>query len=335
MRVLVVKTSSMGDIIHTLPALTDAMHAIKGIRFDWVVEEGFQEIPHWHEAVATVIPVAIRRWRKHPLQAWRSGQWQAFKLQLQSQQYDAIIDAQGLLKSAALVVRNARGVSYGLDKQSAKEPLASRFYQHPMPVAKNLHAIERTRQLFALSLGYALDSEQQGDFNISTHFARAKQSDYLVFNHGTTRFDKHYPEIYWQQLIQRATQQGWQVKLPWGNEVEHKRTKALAAGNSQVTVLDKLSLSEVAQVLAGAAGCISVDTGLSHLSAALDKPNLTLFGPTDPGLVGGYGKHQQILQASNYLNGNTQASTTVEPKIFSPLTPEIVWDAFNQLINNP
>ncbi|NQZ30687.1 MAG: lipopolysaccharide heptosyltransferase RfaC [Oceanospirillaceae bacterium] len=330
MRVLVVKTSSMGDIIHTLPALTDAMRAIEGIRFDWVVEEGFQEIPRWHAAVDNVIPVAIRRWRKHPIQAWRSGQWQAFKQQLQAQHYDAVIDAQGLLKSAALVVRNARGKSYGLDKDSAKEPLASRFYQQPINVAKDQHAIERTRQLFALSLGYSLEKEQQGDFNISSYFSSNEKSEYLVFNHGTTRFDKHYPQVYWQQLITMATEQGWQVKLPWGSDTELARAIELAAGNPKVTVLDKLSLSQVAQVIADAAGCISVDTGLSHLSAALDKPNLTLFGPTDPGLVGGYGKHQQVLQASDY----TFTGVDVEPKIFSALTPSTVWHEFHQLINS-
>ena len=94
MRVLLVKTSSMGDVIHTLPALTDAMNAVAGIRFDWVVEEGFKEIPQWHSAVDRVIPVAIRRWRKSPLDTWRSGEWQAFKKHLQMREYDAVIDAQ-------------------------------------------------------------------------------------------------------------------------------------------------------------------------------------------------------------------------------------------------
>ena len=102
MRVLLVKTSSLGDVIHTLPALTDAQRAIPGIQFDWVVEEGFAEIPAWHPAVAQVIPVAIRRWRKHPLQTLRSGEWRRFKARLRETHYDLVIDAQGLLKSAWL-----------------------------------------------------------------------------------------------------------------------------------------------------------------------------------------------------------------------------------------
>jgi heptosyltransferase-1 len=327
MKVLIVKTSSMGDIIHTLPALTDAMRSIEGIKFDWVVEEGFKEIPAWHSAVDQVIPIAIRRWRKSPIQAWRSGQWQAFKQQLAATQYDAVIDAQGLLKSACLVVRNAVGPSYGFDRQSAKEPWASKFYQHPIKVEKQQHAIERTRQLFAAALNYQLE-DAQGDFSIAPYFKVSADSDYLVFNHGTTRFDKHYPEVYWQQLIELATNQGWNIKLPWGNEQELARANRLAKDNERVTVLAKLRLSEIAQVIKGGAGCISVDTGLSHLSAALNQPNLTLFGPTDPGLVGGYGKNQKVLLAKDCQR---KVAENVEPSVFQPLLPVLVWDEFETM----
>ena len=328
MRVLLVKTSSMGDVIHTLPALTDAMNAIAGIRFDWVVEEGFKEIPQWHSAVDRVIPVAIRRWRKSPIDTWRSGEWQTFKEHLQMREYDAVIDAQGLLKSACLIVRYARGPSFGLDKNSAREPWASKCYTHPIAVATEQHAVERIRELFAKALSYQLP-EQLGDFSISEHFEQSEDRDYLVFNHSTTRVDKHYPEVYWLQLIQLATENGWKIKLPWGNALERDRAQRLAQENTKVEVLPKLSLCQVAQVLANAAGCISVDTGLSHLSAALNKPNITLFGPTDPGLVGGYGNNQQSLLAANFVKNDSQ----VEPAVFRPLLPQTVWQEYSQLIN--
>ncbi|EPJ51001.1 MAG: heptosyl transferase I [Osedax symbiont Rs2] len=317
----------MGDVIHALPALTDAVNAIAGIRFDWVVEEGFKEIPQWHSAVDKVIPVAIRRWRKSPLDTWRSGEWQAFKQQLQMREYDAVIDAQGLLKSACLIVRYARGPSFGLDKNSAKEPWASKCYTQSIAVAKEQHAVERIRQLFAAALNYPMP-EQLGDFAISEHFESCENKNYLVFNHSTTRVDKHYPEAYWQQLIQLAGEDGWKIKLPWGNALEKKRAQRLALGNANVEVLTKLSLCQVAQVLANAAGCISVDTGLSHLTAALNRPNITLFGPTDPGLVGGYGKYQRSLLASNFETNHS----AVEPAIFRPLLPQAVWKEFTQLI---
>ena len=171
MRVLIVKTSSMGDVLHTLPALTDAMRAIPGIRFDWVVEEGFAQIPSWHEAVDRVIPVAIRRWRKAWFSAPIKAERKAFRDAVQSVKYDAIIDAQGLVKSAALVIRLAHGIKHGMDWQTAREPLASLFYNRRHHIAKQQHAVERTRELFAKSLGYA-KPESQGDYAIAQHFLK-------------------------------------------------------------------------------------------------------------------------------------------------------------------
>ena len=153
MRVLLIKTSSLGDVIHTLPALTDAMNALPGIQFDWVVEEGFAEIPTWHPAVANVIPVAIRRWRKNLWQTVKNGEWRRFKQRLRDTRYDLVIDAQGLLKSAWLT-RYVKAPVAGLDKTSAREPMAARFYDRPYAVARGQHAVERLRQLFAQALGY-------------------------------------------------------------------------------------------------------------------------------------------------------------------------------------
>ncbi len=169
MRVLVVKTSSMGDVLHTLPALTDAMQAMPDIRFDWVVEEGFAQIPSWHPAVERVLPVAIRRWRKAWFSAPVKAERRAFRDALRAVNYDAVIDAQGLVKSAALVTRLARGVKHGMDWQTAREPLASLFYHRRHHIAKAQHAVERTRELFAKSLGYAKPAAQ-GDYAIAQHF---------------------------------------------------------------------------------------------------------------------------------------------------------------------
>ncbi|UTW05549.1 lipopolysaccharide heptosyltransferase RfaC (plasmid) [Amphritea atlantica] len=321
MKVLIVKTSSMGDVIHTLPALTDAVNAIPDIRFDWVVEEGFAEIPGWHFAVDKVIPVAIRRWRKNLWKTFTSGEWKRYRMALSETDYDLVIDAQGLLKSAMLVTRYSRGIHCGYDKHSARESLAARFYQRRFSVDKQQHAVERTRQLFAQALGYQVAG--RGDFAIRSHFIPDQNtiSDYLVFLHSTTRFDKHWPEIYWQELIDKATAAGWKIKLPWGNPDEKARAERLARENRNVDVLSKLNLAQVTTVLAGAAACVSVDTGLSHMAAALDRPNVILFGPTDPGLVGGYGKDQICLEAK----AQAKSGRDVEPAVFADLTPEIVW----------
>ena len=299
MRVLIVKTSSMGDVLHTLPALTDAQQAIPGIQFDWVVEEGFAQIPSWHAAVDRVIPVAIRRWRKAWFSAPIKAERKAFRDAVRLQQYDAIIDAQGLVKSAALVTRLARGVKHGMDWSTAREPLASLFYNHKHHIAKQQHAVERTRELFAKSLGYA-KPQSQGDYAIAQHFVNECNADtgqYAVFLHATTRDDKHWPEANWRELIELLNNTGIRIKLPWGAPQEEERAKRLAEGFPYVDVLPRMSLEEVARILAGAKFVVSVDTGLSHLTAALDRPNITLYGPTDPGLIGGYGKNQYTQQS--------------------------------------
>ncbi|VYU15938.1 lipopolysaccharide heptosyltransferase RfaC [Metakosakonia massiliensis] len=318
MRVLIVKTSSMGDVLHTLPALTDAARAIPGIRFDWVVEEGFAQIPSWHEAVDRVIPVAIRRWRKGWFSAPVKAERLAFRQALQAEHYDAIIDAQGLVKSAALVTRLAHGIKHGMNWQSAREPLASLFYNRRHAIAKQQHAVERTRELFAKSLGYA-KPETQGDYAIARHFVTGDgpQSPYAVFLHATTRDDKHWPESHWRALIALLADSGLRIKLPWGAPHEEARAKRLAEGYDFVEVLPRMSLESVARVLAGAKFVVSVDTGLSHLTAALDRPNLTLYGPTDPGLIGGYGKNQYICRPEH----SSQLSDLNAAAVFAQLQP--------------
>ena len=302
MRVLLVKTSSMGDVLHSLPALTDAMQAIPGIKFDWVVEEGFAQIPGWHPAVDKVFPVAIRRWRKSWFASKTRTERNAFYQALKTREYDCIIDAQGLVKSAALVTRKAHGIKHGMDWNSAREPLASLFYNVKHSVAKQQHAVERIRELFARSLGYAKPN-RQGDYAISGHFLtnlKGSEEKYAVFLHATTRDDKHWPEANWRELIKLMAATGLRIKLPWGAPHEEERAKRLAEGFSFVEVLPRMTLESVARILANAEFVISVDTGLSHLTAALDRPNVTLYGPTDPGLIGGYGLHQQALKSEDH-----------------------------------
>lgn len=299
MRVLIVKTSSMGDVLHTLPALTDAQQAIPGIQFDWVVEEGFAQIPSWHSTVDRVIPVAIRRWRKAWFSAPIKAERKAFHDAVRLQQYDAIIDAQGLVKSAALVTRLGRGVKHGMDWSTAREPLASLFYNRKHHIARQQHAVERTRELFAKSLGYT-KPQSQGDYAIAQHFVKQQTSNsqpYAVFLHATTRDDKHWTEAHWRDLIALIPTTGIRIKLPWGAAHEEERARRIAEGFDNVDVLPRMSLEEIARILAGAEFVVSVDTGLSHLTAALDRPNVTLYGPTDPGLIGGYGKNQLMCIA--------------------------------------
>lgn len=298
MRVLIIKTSSLGDIIHTYPALTDAVRALPHIRFDWLVEESFVDLPVLHPAVANVIPLPWRRLRKRlfSLDTWR--ELAALRRRLLSQEYDLVIDAQGLLKSA-MWTRFTRAPIHGLASDSAREPLASHFYQFSHSVAWGQHAIVRVRELFAKALNYALPNMDETDFHIAPKLRvlPSEQSTYWVFAHATTWDSKHWPEAYWQALILFARQQQRQVLLPWGDDKERERAERLARLTQHVEVLPKLELAAMTRVLAGAECVVGVDTGLTHLAAALHRPVVAIYGATEPGLTGVIGPKATVLQA--------------------------------------
>lgn len=297
MKICLVKTSSMGDVIHTLPALTDALNAFPNLQVDWVVEENFSEIPKWHSAVNQVIPIALRRWRKSPFSVKTRNEWKTYRTLLQKERYDEVIDAQGLFKSAFFATRLVNGTKHGYDRHSIREPVASFFYDKKYAISYKQHAVERIRQLFSLSLNYALPPSQ-GDYGIAQHFTAASiEEPYVIFFHSTTRDEKHWSEQEWKNLIEKMTALPVQIRLPWGNEKEKGRAERLAKNHSNVRVLPKLTLTELANQIANAAAVVSVDTGLAHLTAALDKPNITLYGATDPKLIGCYGKNQHYLSA--------------------------------------
>jgi len=336
MKVLLIKMSSMGDIIHTLPALTDAGKAIKNISFDWVVEENFQEIPTWHPLVKNVIPIALRRWRKNIFSKKTFSEIKKFKNKLRENQYDLIIDAQGLLKSA-IITRFAKGNRAGLNYQSAWEPLASLVYHHKYSVDEHQHAIVRVRKLISQTLHYQMPNTIP-DYGLS--IPKTNQEPYLVFLHGTTWNTKHWPESYWAALAHLAVSHKMKIKLPWGNQNEKLRAERIASASSHVEVMPSLQLKEMAQVLANAQAVISVDTGLGHLAAALNVPTIALHGPTDPELTGILGARQKNLKVNfpcspclarecHYQAGKMHEIT---PPCFTTLSPELVWAELNNLL---
>jgi len=299
MHILIVKTSSLGDVVHALPALTDATSALPGLRADWLIERPFAEIPSWHPAVDRVIPCNLRGWRKAPLSAATRQQWRDFRQALAVRRYDCIIDAQGLFKSAWLATL-ARGPRAGADRHSAREPLASFLYQqrYRVPRHDQAHAIERTRRLFSAALGYPLpDLIAPPDAGLERdRFPRpadAGANDILLL-HGTTWPSKRWPLSQWCALAQALSQLGLRPVLPWGNADERAVAEAIATASDGL-VLPKLGLSALAGWLANARGVVGVDTGLMHLAAALAVPGVSLYGPTLPQLTGAWGQRQTWL----------------------------------------
>jgi len=320
-KVLVVKLSSLGDVIHTLPALGDAVAALPGIRFDWVVEEAFAEIPAWHAAVDRVIPVALRRWRKRPLQALTGPECRSARAALGAQRYAAVIDAQGLIKSA-VIARMAAAPRYGMDRASARERLAALAYNHALAVPRDRHAVERSRLLFARALGYALPATP-ADYGIGTAIAAATNlPPTLLFFHGSARAEKLWPEAHWGALAALATAAGYRVYLPWGDATEEQRARRIAAACDGAEVLPRLDLKALAALLRGARGAVAVDTGLGHLCAALGVPAVSLYGPTSTRLVGTCGRNQVQLQSP------LAARTGADPAaLMHAIAPTAAWQA--------
>ena len=275
MRVLIVKTSSLGDLIHTLPAVTDAARHVPGIQFDWVAEEAFSEIPSWHPAVDRVIPIATRRWRKNWSMAWAERNIQQSFADLRVRHYDRIIDDQGLIKSA-IVTRCARGTRYGMDWRSCREPLASIAYENRFCIAKENHAINRVCELFARVFDYRCAAENDYGLN-KENFEFPGHKPYLVFLHGSSWPSKLWPQKQWIELATFAEKAGFRIYLVWGDTNEKERAQEIASSCNLVSVLPKMNIAQIAGLLSGAEGVVGLDTGLSHLAAALDVPGVTLY----------------------------------------------------------
>jgi heptosyltransferase-1 len=281
-RILFVKTSSLGDVVHNCPAVSDAARNTGGAQIDWVVEEAFADVARMHRSVRRVIPVALRRWRAA---LWSAGVWReiaAFRHELAAERYDTVIDTQGLLKSA-LVTRFASGRRHGMDRASAREPMAARFYDVAHAVPRPLHAVERNRRLTAAALGYAL--EGACDYGLQGT-AAGSSGAYALFLTMTSRADKLWPESRWIELGRALA---LPVVLPWGNEEERSRAERIARGVGQAVVPNRTPIKELAEVLLNAKRVVGLDSGLTHLAAALGVPTVAIYCGSDPALTGLYG----------------------------------------------
>ena len=286
--ILFIKTSSLGDVIHHMPALTEARKAQPQAKFTWLVEEAFAPLVRLHPAVAEVVPVAWRRWRKSLYAPATLGEIADSLRAIRTPPYDLIVDSQGLLRSA-VIARLAHGRRHGYDAASIREPLAAMFYDIRHSVSRVLHAVERNRILSGLALGYA--PRGAPDFGLDRARLATPGEPYAVLLHATARPDKQWPVAHWIALGHRLTKQGIDLVLPWGAADEQARSTYIAAALPRAHVPDRAPLDAVARLIAGARFVVGVDTGLMHLAAALGVPLVAIFAGSKPDLTGpvGYG----------------------------------------------
>jgi len=345
MRVLVVKMSSLGDVVHALPAVSDAAAALasRAIVFDWVVEEAFAAIPSRHPAVAEVLPIAWRRWRGD-LRANRAA-LRGFAAQVRSRRYDVVLDAQGLVKSAAVTALARGDVKAGLSRRSAREAAAALAYGRRIVVPREQHAVDRLRQLFAAALGYALPTGPP-DFAIAPRSTAggAPAQRRCVLLHGTTWASKLWPVRFWNAIAARAAAAGFDVLVPWGSAAEQARAGEIVAG-TDARVLERSTLPVLMDELARASLVIGVDSGLAHLAGALEVPTLVIYGSTSSRLTGCLGRRVRNLQAQfpcapcvaracRYAGPPEHwQGEIVTPACYARVPPELVWQAAEELVD--
>jgi heptosyltransferase-1 len=280
-RILFVKTSSLGDVVHNCPAVSDAARAMPGAEIDWVVEEPFAQVAKMHASVRRVITVAVRRWRTA---LWNPAVWGEIgdvRRAIAAERYDAVIDTQSLLKSA-LLASWAHGPRHGLDSASAREPFAARFYDQRHAVTRELHAVERNRRLAAAALGYSVPATL--DYGLRA--APAANGGAWVFLTMTSRDDKLWPEERWIELGRAL---GGRAVLPWGSEAERLRAERIATALPDGSVLPRQTLDGLASLFSGARAVVGVDTGLTHLAAAVGARTVGIYCGSDPALTGIHG----------------------------------------------
>jgi len=273
--ILFIKTSSMGDVLHHMPAVTDARRRFPHARLSWVVDEIYAPLAALHPAVDEIVPIAIRRWRKRLLELPTWNEIREATSKLRARRYDAVIDTQGLVRTA-LMTKLIDGASHGYDADSIREPFAARFYENGHAVGWDLHVIARNRTLTGLALGYEPEGAPDYGFDCK-FFAAETAAPYAILFHATAKTGKEWLEDRWVEVGKALAARGLEVVLPWGNDAERARSERLAAQIANARIPDLKPILEVGKLIAGAQLVVGVDTGFLHIAAALGVPVVAVF----------------------------------------------------------
>lgn len=267
-----------------MPVVADIIQHFPEAQIDWVVEEAYADMVASCRGVRRVIPFALRRWRKTLFKRATRMEMCAFYQQLKADQYDVVLETQGLLKTGLLmhwVRMMPSGVKWGLGNAtegSGYEPISRLFHDQSLKVDVKTHAVTRSRLIAAAALGYSIERPPQFHFgHITAKPAWLGTTPYVVFFHATARLAKCWPEADWIALGQWLAKQGYSVVLPWGSAAEKIVAERLAAAIPMAQVAPRMLLDEAMNLIAHASLIVGVDTGLTHISAALYFPTIELY----------------------------------------------------------
>ena len=283
--VLVVRPSSLGDVVYAMALVGDISAHCPGVPVDWVAESAFVDLVRLDPRIRRVVPLALRRWRHAPLAraTWRD--MAAFRRALRHERYDAILNLQEQVKGA-VVSWFAQGTRHGLDRANIREPIATLVDHVHHPVSKDLHIVDRCRGIAAAALGYAADGPPRWQFDLPPTTPAMPAGPYALAYHATSRADKEWPEDRWRALVTHFARAGFVTLLPWGSESERARSIRIADGSEGAVVPPRQTLPQLATLARHAEIVVGVDTGLTHLAAALGSATVAIFTSTDPHLAG-------------------------------------------------
>jgi len=304
-KILLVKLSSLGDVLHNLPIVWDLRKRLPHAQIDWIVEEAYVHLldplktTETFKGIDRIIPVAFRRWRKNlfSIQTWR--EFFAMRKALQATTYDVLLETQGLLKSAlvcALAKKSDHATVAGLGnatEHSGYEPMARMFYTQSVHVPVRCHAIDRSRWVMCSAFDWLLLNRNEEPprfypqqfvqqlppllFEGLKKTEQGAPAPYIVCFHSTARAAKRWPNEYWVELGKELANQGYQVILLWGSHAEMKVSALIASQIPGAIVPRACSIEEAYSLVAHAALTVGVDTGLTHLSAVLGRPTVEIY----------------------------------------------------------
>lgn len=353
MQILIVKLSSLGDVVHAMAAVQDIRAAMPKAQIDWVVERAFAPLVARCQGVRHVIPCELRKWRKSPFSADTRSAWGSFTADLKSRQYDAVIDLQGLSKSALvawLARTTPKGHRYGLASQtegSGFEAPARWVADMAFEMEPHIHAVHRSRMLCAKALKYeisgparyglvpqdlaAVPPPPSAQRHALPHNPFAPRKATVALVHGTSRADKEWPRAHWVALGQRLNHAGFSVALAHGNAAEKATSDAIAAELADAWVWPSMALDALTDTMAKCAAVVGVDSGLSHIAVALALPHVQIYNFDTAWRTG----PEEATPAELLVNASASKPLRAAKQysVFAQPTPDVdaVWAAWESL----